>query len=416
MTAKYPVENSDEEGIVDAVNYLLSGPAGLGQNFDGFSDYNPAYLAGTVRAPFTVPITTTPPPTLYVAPIAITNITVPNNPGAIFKVFYTEPDAPFLTGDSVRVRSVTDTSPPGEAFNGRYSRSVVESTASYTLIQWSAATNATVWSNYVSGGTIEKNLSNTELSTDCNGRVTVYGPTDRVFLSAQLNLDFTYDCTVASEWDIQIKINRYYGEPTDTPGDNDYLFDLDTNPVVSEQVTHYSESTSGSSGNVEYIFTTVLDQPSFGYYWYILDIVFSTKNPALGGLLESNMGTTDSMTYAGTKATLGSSTTYTGVTPTTLTGIGSGAVMDVTLLAGAATAYSEANTRIFFDSGTTDFGADYAVGDTLLIVGTDIGGASPANDMTVTVVSINPQDYPGDATPGVFTLGLRSFTAQVIKQ
>jgi hypothetical protein len=185
---------------------------------------------------------------------------------------------------------------------------------------------------------------------------------------------------------------------------------------VSQQVTHYAESTPGASGNVEYIFTTVLDQPSFGYYWYILDIVFSTKNPALGSLLESNMGTTDSMTYSGTKAALGSTTTYDGVTPTTLTGSGSGAIVDVTLLTGAVTAYSEANTRIFFDSGTTDFGIDYAPGDTLLIAGTDIGGASPANDLTLTVVSIDPQDYPGDATPGVFTLGLRSFTAQVIKQ
>jgi len=415
MTAKYPVEPSDQEGIVDAVNYLLSGPAGLGQNFQGFSDYNSAYLSGTVRAPFTVPITTTPAPSMYVAPITITNITVPNDPGAIFKVFYTTATAPFQPGDNCRVRNVVDDG-SGEAFNGRYNRSVVESTNGYTLVQWSGGTDNTVWSNYISGGTIEKNMSDTDLSTDCNGRVTVYGPTDRVFLSAQLNLDFTYDCTVASEWDIKIKINRYIGTPTDTPGDNDFLFDLDTNPVVSQQITHYSESTAGSSGNTEYIFTTVLDQPSFGYYWYILDIEFSTLNPDLGGLLESNMGSTASMTYSGTKVSLGSTTTYDGVTPTTLTGSGSGAVVDVTLLEGAATPYSEENTRIFFDSGTTDTGLDYAVGDTLLIAGTDIGGASPANDLTLTIVAIDPQSYPGDATPGVFTLGLRSFTAQVIKQ
>lgn len=415
MTAKYPVENSDEEGIVDAVNYLLSGPAGLGQNFQGFSDYNSAYLAGTFRAPFTVPLTTNPAPSMYVAPITITNITVPNNPGAIFKVFYTNPTIPFNQGDNVRVRSVTDTG-SGEAFNGSYFRSVVESTTGNTLVQWVGGDATTVWKTYVSGGTIEKNMSNIDLSTDCNGRVTVYGPTDKVFITAQINLDFTYDCTTASEWDVKIKINRYKGEPTVTPGDNDYLFDLDTNPLVSQQVTHYSESTSGTSGNTEYIFTTVLDQPSFGYYWYILDIEFSTLDPNLGSLLESNMGTTDSMTYSGTKVSLGSTTTYDGVTPTTLTGIGSGAVVDVTLLEGASTAYSEANTRIFFDSGTADTGSDYAVGDTLLISGTDIGGASPANDLTLTIVSVDPQSYPGDVTPGVFTLGLRSFTAQVIKQ
>jgi hypothetical protein len=410
MTAKYPVEPSDEEGIVDAVNYLLSGPAGLGQNFDGFSDYNPAYLTATFRAPFTVPITTTPPPKLYVAPINIGNITVPNNPGSIVDITYasTQTPVPFSQGDTVRISGATPS-----FYNGPYNRSVLEPTGTGVVLQY--ITDET-WPPYVSGGTITKNASNTENSTDCNGRVTVYGPTDKVFLSAQLNLDFTYTCSTASEWDIKIVINRYVGFPTETAGDNDYLFDLDTNPVVSEQITHYNESTSGSSGNTEYIFTTVLDQPSFGYYWYILDIIFSTLNPDLGGLLESNMGSTSSMTYSGTKVSLGSTTTYNGVSTTTLTGIGSGAVIDVTLLAGAATPYSEENTRVFFESGTTDYGSDYAVGDTLLISGTDIGGASPANDLTLTVVAIDPQSYPGDATPGVFTLGLRSFTAQVIKQ
>jgi hypothetical protein len=153
-----------------------------------------------------------------------------------------------------------------------------------------------------------------------------------VFLSAQLNLDFTYDCTVASEWDIIVKIQRYAGFPTTTAGDNDYLFDLDTNgnPVVSQQVTHYSQSTSGSSGNNEYIFTTVLDQPSFGYYWYILDIVFSTKNPLLGGLLEQPYGSQTSYTYSGTSATQVATTSYTNVIPkanTTINAINAYAVV-----------------------------------------------------------------------------------------
>ena len=67
MPAKFPVELSDQEGIVDAVNYLLSGPAGLGQNFSGFSDFNPAWLTGNFRTPYTV----TTPANLYVAPISL---------------------------------------------------------------------------------------------------------------------------------------------------------------------------------------------------------------------------------------------------------------------------------------------------------------------------------------------------------
>lgn len=409
MTAKYPVEISDSEGIVDAVNYLLSGPSGLGQNFDGFSDYKPAYLAGTFRAPFTVPISTNPPPTLYVAPVSISNITVPNNPGAIIDVTYTTPQVPtpFGAGDTVTISGVTPS-----FYDDNYRRGVLEVSSTGVLVQY---TSDETWPAYVSGGTIEKNASNIDVSTDCNGRVTVYGPTDEVFLSAQLNLNFTYDCTVASEWDIIVKIDRYAGFPTKTAGDNDYLFDLDTvgNPIVSEQVTHYSQSTSGTSGNTEYIFTTVLDQPSFGYYWYILDIVFSTKNPTLGGLLEQQYGSQASYTYSGTSATQAVTTDYFNVIPTTLTGIGTGADIDIQLLEGASAPYSEANTTINFINVA---GSDYAVGDTLLIAGTDIGGASPANDLTLTIVSIDPQSYPGDVTPGVFTLGLRSFTAQVIKQ
>jgi hypothetical protein len=409
MTAKYPVETSDSEGIVDAVNYLLSGPAGLGQNFEGFSSYTPAYLAGTFREPFSVPISTNPPPTLYVAPISISNITVPNNPGAIIDVTYTTPQVPtpFGPGDTVTISGVTPS-----FYDDTYRRGVLQVSSTGVIVQY---TSDETWPAYVSGGTIEKNSTNIDVSTDCNGRVTVSGPSDEVFLSAQLNLDFTYDCTVASEWDIIVKIDRYAGFPTTTPGDNDFLFDLDTNgnPIVSQQVTHYSASTSGTSGNTEYIFTTVLDRPSFGYYWYIVDIVFSTLNPTLGGLLEQPYGSQISYTYSGTSATQVATTNYTNVIPTTITGIGSGADIDIQLLEGASGPYTEANTTI---NVINSAGSDYAVGDTLLVVGTDLGGASPANDLTLTIVSVDPQPYPGDVTPGIFTLGLRSFTAQVIKQ
>jgi hypothetical protein len=409
MTAKFPVEVNDNEGIVDAINYLMSGPSGLGQNFDGFSDYNSAYLTGTFRAPFTVPITTTPAPTLSVAPIAIGNITVPNNPGNIIDVFYAAPQTPtpFAQGDSVTISGVTPS-----FYDDNYNRSVLEVSSTHILLQYNT-TNTITWPAYVSGGTIEKNASNIDNSTDCNGRVTVYGPTDKAFISAQINLDFTYDCTVASEWDIKVKINRYVGTPTTTPGDNDYLFDLDTDPLVSQQVTHYSAAASGTSGNVEYIFTTVLDQPSFGYYWYILDIEFATLNPLLGGLLEQQYGQTSAYTFSGTSATQAVTTDYFNVIPSTLTGIGSGADIDIQLLEGASAVYTEANTTINYINTA---GSDYAVGDTLLVLGTDLGGASPANDLTLTIVSVDPQYYPGDVTPGVFTLGLRSFTAQVIKQ
>lgn len=44
----------DSDAAVDAINYVLSGPSGLGQNFSGLSGYNATNLTGNFRAPFTV--------------------------------------------------------------------------------------------------------------------------------------------------------------------------------------------------------------------------------------------------------------------------------------------------------------------------------------------------------------------------
>lgn len=53
--AKFPLEYNyqDSTSAVEAVNYLLSGPAGLGQNFAGYSNYNTVYLTGNFQSPFT---------------------------------------------------------------------------------------------------------------------------------------------------------------------------------------------------------------------------------------------------------------------------------------------------------------------------------------------------------------------------
>lgn len=58
--AKFPVEVSDVEGIVEGLNYVMSGPSGLGQNFAGYSAFEPATITGNFRSPYTiVPAVTT---------------------------------------------------------------------------------------------------------------------------------------------------------------------------------------------------------------------------------------------------------------------------------------------------------------------------------------------------------------------
>ncbi len=67
--------------------------------------------------------------------------------------------------------------------------------------------------------------------------------------------------------------------------------------------------------------------------------------------------------------------TYTEVSTTTLSGVGSGAKFNVTR---SSTVYS-----VVIASGFA--GANYAAGDRLKIAGTALGGISPANDLTITV-------------------------------
>ena len=86
--AQFPLEfnNRDSESVIEAINYALSGPSGLGQSFAGFSDSYPAWLRGTVRLPAVLAGYTT---VAYGASTS-TTITV-SSPGSIRQ---SDPDVP----------------------------------------------------------------------------------------------------------------------------------------------------------------------------------------------------------------------------------------------------------------------------------------------------------------------------------
>jgi len=92
-----------------------------------------------------------------------------------------------------------------------------------------------------------------------------------------------------------------------------------------------------------------------------------------GRLLTASAGS-----IAGTSVS--AAATYTGVAVTTVSGSGSGAIATVTKTGGGTT-YSSSNTVITI----TTTGGGYAVGNSMKILGTALGGASPANDLTFTV-------------------------------
>lgn len=92
---------------------------------------------------------------------------------------------------------------------------------------------------------------------------------------------------------------------------------------------------------------------------------------------------------------------YTGKTQTSTSGSGTGAEFSVT--AGAST-YSSVTV--------TNIGTGYAVNDTITISGTDLGGTSPANDLTITIDSLDGDILDG-ATTEIATLSITSQVNQV---
>jgi hypothetical protein len=274
--SQYPVVT--EEGIKAGVNYLLSGPGGLGQNFQGTSSYSVNYLTGNFRAPFSVPQSSTPnPPQWYIPPISISNAypvnIQPDGTTKYFTCVFSTPQSypPFNPGQTITVENVIDSDAAG-FYDGTYSNPGVYScTTTEVIIE---TRNYYTYPAYVSGGDVTLSLIGVLTSTDCNARVVVTGPGDQVFITAQSFLEISYTCSTYSELQYAVAINRYIGfVDTQNPEANDYLFNFSA--TVSER--NYNLTVlSGSTGSVivEPIFTTVIDQPSFGYYWYILEIEF----------------------------------------------------------------------------------------------------------------------------------------------
>jgi hypothetical protein len=68
---------------------------------------------------------------------------------------------------------------------------------------------------------------------------------------------------------------------------------------------------------------------------------------------------------------------YEELTPTTVTGIGSGLIVTIQRVGSVYSVYKIVNP-----------GTDYEIGDTALILGTDLGGITPDNDCTITITDI----------------------------
>ena len=125
-------------------------------------------------------------------------------------------------------------------------------------------------------------------STDCNARVTVTGGSDRVFISGQLNSIISYESTTGGDLSYVVQINRYVGFPNNDPVNPDFLFDFDKT-VASKTYSFPGLTGSAALPDVETVFSTVLDTPSPDYYWYILEVEYSTTGDLVITQAENNL-------------------------------------------------------------------------------------------------------------------------------
>lgn len=264
----------DNEGTIDAINYLLSGPAGLGQNFAGFSTFIDGYLTGNFRPPFTYPTEAF----IYVAPISLGTSEMLDERTWKFSFASAQPSPPFTNGMPITVSGVTDS-----YYDGDYSPiGVIECTTTYVIVRTQTAYAVVAPS---SGGDVYyyntlKADSESTMSTDANAKSTITGGTDRVFLSAQLNNIISYVGASSSNLEYTVQISRLKGFINNDPVNPEYRFIPDG--IVAKRVYNYTGlSGSGTLDDVETIFTAIIDQPAPAYYWYILEIQF--RNPDWDG-------------------------------------------------------------------------------------------------------------------------------------
>jgi hypothetical protein len=335
--SQFPIDNNSD--IVESVNYLLSGPTSIGQNFEGmsavgvnvtvsggFGGTTQTYLTGmpilgpayVLRPPEEQPGTVDNTDELFgiiyndvypiwntvtgglsvvgITPITATGRKIYLTVDTTFAGVSFSSKWPFVLGQQVVLSGITPSS-----YNGTYT--VLEPTGftdpdiTVMLISDTAQT----WPAYTSGGTlkINDNFSGSSPTTQRfftgnQAIVTVTGPTDRVFISSQMNnlILFTYIRITTfppggASFTVQLEINRYRAVQKTTLPDtgvgaiyssgtayNGYLWEFDKTIVsVPTPVNYTLGATSIATNNFgNVIYNNVIDNPGIGTYLYAFQI------------------------------------------------------------------------------------------------------------------------------------------------
>lgn len=269
--SQFPVDNKNTAGIADAINYVLSGPSSLGQDYSGVSFSAPGWLTGNFGPAFTSP-TAVP---VAVAPI---NCSLAEKLSAnTFKYTFTaaQPSPPFFVGANITATGFT----PGQ-YNRTFTLGVVECTTTYVIARTrrllgnpgNSTVNGTVALNFPQAPTFN--------ATDGDIRdIQITGGQERAFVSAQLLNTMTYDATVASTLIYTVAINRYTARPTNDPNDLDFTY-LPANSETIASRTYTIATTATGTGilldPIDTVFVNVIDNPEPSLIRYILEIQVET--------------------------------------------------------------------------------------------------------------------------------------------
>jgi hypothetical protein len=354
----YPVTGT-MSGVLDGLNYVLSGPGGLGQNFAGFSNYELAYLTGNYRTPFTVltynryadglsgaftitvedtlslvvgmtvtgigigagakiasisgttitltvansadveiTVTFGPAtiPKLYVAPIVINNAQQIDARTIKYTFTTAQPAPPFQLGNGLTVTGITPA-----AYNSSNLRNAGNSINQIGVIECTTA--------YVVVRTIA-NITTALPAYVSGGSITfsnmnAYTSTDcdvrATILGKQervfiaAQMNQTISYTATTASDINIYVEISRYKAFVNNDATNPEFIFDDQTVISSKKYSYTGVTGTGTYPLETIFTSVIDNPDPGYYRYILEVYFER----LSGDIEVTQDTLDLRSLTG---------------------------------------------------------------------------------------------------------------------
>jgi hypothetical protein len=282
--SQFPVETQDIQGLAEGVNYLLSGPGGLGQNFAGVTSSVPNWVTGNFRIPYTQATISQ----LYVPAITLSGAEMLDLRTVKYTFASAQAVPPFSLGNGINVEGFVN---PiyNSSGNGYTAIGVVQCTTTYFIVRKLSdassfsppeATASAIAYYYSTEYLVTDPLNETFYSSVQDLRVTITGATDRVFVSSQSDITLTYTATGSGTAYVVANIDRYRGFPNSDPTNPDYFFQFDSTVIYKVYSFPYTAGTN-TIDTFTNIFTSVIDEPDTGYYRYFYSLGLGSDAAAL---------------------------------------------------------------------------------------------------------------------------------------